>query len=96
MEPWKDSEQPKTNLTRFERVMVDAGIQKSDWITRFIPVSGKALVAYSHLCIICCLDYYEKMKEAMLEALGVSINQCRRVFWNFLKKHQESPQEMCR
>ena len=80
MEPWRDSEQPEAYLTRFESVMVDAAIQKRDWITRLVPLlTGKALVAYSNYVLFDAFNNYETMKEAMLEAPGLSINHCRRI-----------------
>ena len=55
--------------------MEEAGIPDKEWPSRLISLlTGKALTA--------SMEPYTKLKEALLEALGFSLDQCRRTFWS--------------
>lgn len=96
MEPWRDTDQPEAYFVKFERVMAEAKIPKHEWASRLVPLlTGKALSAYSSHVPPAAASDYQSLKEAMLEAMGLSRNHCRRAFWTYQKKHSDTPQDIC-
>jgi hypothetical protein len=61
-----------------------------------IPTDRKALTAFHINASPAATDSYVELKEALLEALGLSIEQCRRTFWSFTKKLGKTSQEAVR
>ena len=97
MEPWRDSDLPEAYFNKFEMTMKEAGIPDKEWPSRLISLlTGKALTAFHNNVPQTAMEPYTKLKEALLEALGFSLDQCRRTFWSFSRKAGETPQEAVR
>lgn len=97
IEPWRDSDQPEAYLAKFERVMEEAEIPRVEWASRLVPLlTGKVLAAYHSQVPSTAVKSYEDLKEALLDALGLSLDHCRRKFWTFYRKYSDSPQEVLR
>ena len=97
MEPWRDSDLPEAYFNKFEMTMKEAGIPDKEWPSRLISLlTGKALTAFHNNVPQTAMEPYTKLKEALLEALGFSLNQCRRTFWPFSRKAGETLQEAVR
>ena len=95
MEPWRDADKPEAYLFKFERVMQEAAIPSEEWASRLIPLlTGKALTAYSNHVSVTATSDYETLKTALLDAMGLSLNHCRRLFWNYHRQPSDTPQEI--
>ena len=72
---WEDGDQPEAYLLRFEDTM--------EWPQRLRPLlTGSALTAYSRDVPEDAKESYAEFKEALLNALGLSVKQCRLDLWN--------------
>ena len=97
LEPWRDEDLPEAYLSKFERMMREAEIPNKEWASRLISLlSGKALTAFHNNVPPSVTESYDELKEALLEALGLSLDHCRKTFWSFTKKYGETPQEAMR
>ena len=97
MEPWRDCDQPEAYLVKFERVMTEVAIPGDEWANRLVPLlTGKVLAAYHAQVPPTAAKSYDELKEALLDALGLSVDHCRRKFWSFHRKYSDSPQEVLR
>ena len=78
-------------------MMWEAEIPKKEWASRLISLlSGKALTVFHNNVPPSVTESYDELKEALLEALGLSLDQCSKTFWSFTKKYGETPQEAMR
>ena len=92
-----DSDQPEAYLARFEDLVKDAKIPKEDWCRRLRPLlTGKALNAYSRDIPEAVKQDYDKLKEALLNALGLTLPQCIEEFFRAEKRSSLSIQEAIR
>ena len=83
MEPWRDCDQ--------------AAIPGDELPNRLVPLlTGKVLAAYHAQVTPTAAKSYDELKEALLDALGLSVDHCRRKFWSFHWKYSDSPQEVLR
>ena len=58
--------------------MKETGIEVAEWPSRLHPLlSGKALTAYSRDVPEETKKDYEHLKEAILDAMGLSVKECR-------------------
>ena len=97
MHKWEDGDQPEAFLQRFEESMKEAGIEVAEWPVRLRPLlSGKALTAYSRDVPEEAKKDYEHLKEAILDAMGLSVKECRADYFMYYKKPCESWQEAAR
>lgn len=97
LEPWRDSDLPEAYFSKFERTMREAHIPQKEWPSRLISLlTGKALTAYHRNVPQAETLSYSDLKEALMDALGLSHQQCRRTFWSFTRKPGETPQETVR
>ena len=97
LEPWRDTDLPEAYIRKFERTMREASIPQKEWSSRLISLlTGKALTAFHNNVPQAVMDSYSDLKEALMEALGLSLEQCRRTFWSFTRKPGETPQEAVR
>ena len=77
--------------------MNKAGIKKEEWPQRLRALlSGKSLAAYANTVPKEAKDDYEALKEALLQALGLTKEQCRLDFWTLTKRYGETWQEIGR
>ena len=77
--------------------MKEAGIEVAEWPVRLRPLlSGKALTAYSRDVPEEVKKDYEHLKEAILDAMGLSVKECRADYFTYYKKPCESWQEAAR
>ena len=82
-----DSDQPEAYLARFDDLVRDAEIPKEDWCRRLQPLlTGKVLYAYSREIPEAMKQDYDKFKEALLNALGLTLPQCIEEFFRAEKK----------
>ena len=97
LEPWRDSDLPEAYLRKFETTMREATIPETEWPSRLISaLTGKALTAFHNSVPQSATNSYSELKEAMLEAMGLSLDKCRKTFWSFTKRTGETPQEAMR
>ena len=93
----EDTDQPDAYFCRFEDTMNEAGIKREEWPQRLRALlSGKSLAAYANTVPKEAKDDYEALKEALLQALGLTTEQCRLDFWTLKKQYGETWQEMAR
>lgn len=57
---------------------------------------GKALYALSNRVPSAAAVKYDDLKEALLEAMGLSVEHCRRELWTYQKRFSDSPQDVAR
>ena len=93
----EDTDQPDAYFKRFEDIMKEAEIEKEEW-PRWLSVllSGKALVAYANTVPMEAKGDYNALKEALLQALGLTAEHCRLDVWTLNKRYGESWQELAR
>ena len=92
-----DRDQPEAYLLRFEDTMKQAGIPQQEWPHRLRRLlTGSALTAYSRDVPEDAKESYPEFKEALLNALGLSVKQCRLDLWNLRKTPEETYQETAR
>ena len=76
IEPWRDSDQPEAYFVKFERVMAEAEIPRAEWASRLVPLlTGKVLAAYHSQVSPTATKCYDDLKEALLDALGLAVEQ---------------------
>ena len=76
LEPWRDTDLPEAYFTKFERAMTEADIPQAEWASRLtLLLTGKALTAFHKNVPEAAMDSYIDLKEALLEALGLSLEQ---------------------
>ena len=93
----EDTDQPDANFKRFEDIMKEAEIEKEEWPRRLsVLLSGKALVAYANTVPMEAKGDYNALKEALLQALGLTAEHCRLDVWTLNKRYGESWQELAR
>ena len=84
-------------LLRFEDTMKQAGIPQQERPQRLRPLlTGSALTAYSRDVPEDVKESNPEFKEAPLNALGLSVKQCRLDLWNLRKTPEETYQETAR
>ena len=94
---WENTDQPEAYLQRFEESMKEAGIPEEEWPQRLRPLlAGRALAAYHKDVPERAKTDYKACKEALLDALGLTVEQCRLDFWSLCKQYNESWQEAAR
>ena len=77
--------------------MKQAGVLQQQWPQRFRSLlRGSALTAYSRDVPEDAKESYSEFKETLLNALGLSIKQCRLDIWNLRKAPEETYQETAR
>ena len=87
LEPWRDSDLPEAYICKFERTMQEAEIPQKEWSSRLISLlTGKALATFHSNVPQEAMNSYVDLKEALMEAMGLSLAQCRRTFWSFTRK----------
>ena len=97
LEKWTDGDQADAYLVKFETVMTECEIPKEHWKGRLVNcLTGKALSAYRAVIQVGEDDHYDAMKDKLLEAMGLGIEQTRRKFWNPNKRSTDSPMDMLR
>ena len=93
----EDSDQPDAYFCRFEDIMIETGIGQEEWPQRLRPLlTGKALAAYANNVPHEAKEKYTALEEALLEALGLTTEQCRLDIWTMTKKYGDSWQETAR
>ena len=94
---WEDGDQPEAYLLKFEDTMKQAGVPQQEWPHRLRPLlTDSALTAYSRDVPEDAKESYPEFKEALLNALGLSVKQCRLDLWNLIKTPEETYQETAR
>ena len=77
--------------------MKEAEIEKEEWPRRLsVLLSGKVLVAYANTVPMEAKGDYNALKEALLQALGLTAEHCRLDVWTLNKRYGESWQELAR
>ena len=72
---WEDGDQPEVYLFRFEDIMRQACIPQQEWPQRLRHLlTGSALTAYSREVPEDAKESYPEFKEALLNALGLSVH----------------------
>ena len=84
-----DSDQPEAYLCRFEELLNEAGILVQQWAKRLKPILiGKALNAYARNVPEYSKGDYNRVKEALLNALGITHTQCLVELFRYEKKRK--------
>ena len=97
LEKWNDGDQVDAYLTKFETIMKECDIPKEQWKGRLINcLTGKALSAYRSVTETGSDENYDNMKDKLLEAMGLGLEQTRRRFWNPTKKFTDSSMDILR
>ena len=97
LEKWHDGDQADAYLTKFETVMTECDIPKEQWRGRLVNcLTGRALTAYRSVMEGGEPMDYDNLKDKLLEAMGLGLDQTRRKFWNPSKRMLESPLDMLR
>ena len=98
MEKWHDGDQADAYLAKFETVMTECDIPHDQWRGRLINcLTGRALTAYRSVAAQDSADKtFGDLKDRLLEAMGLGIEQTRRKFWNPGRKLANSPLDMLR
>ena len=97
MTKMEDTDQPDAYFCHFEDTMNEAGIKREEWPQRLRALlSGKSLAAYANTVPKEAKDDYEALNEALLQALGLTTEQCRLDFWTLKKRYGETWQETAR
>lgn len=95
LEKWTDGDLPDAYLAKFETVMTECDVPKEQWRGRLVNcLTGRALTAYRSVVQGGECKHYDDMKDKLLEAMGLGIEQTRRKFWIPNKKLTESPMDM--
>ena len=90
-------DEPEVYLLRFEDTMKQAGIPQQEWPQRLRPLlTGIALTAYSRDVPEDAKESCPESKEAPLNALGLSVKQCRLDLWNLRMTPEDPYQETAR
>ena len=72
-------------------------ILKEEWPHRLISsLTGRVLNDFNRSVSEDCANDYEKLKEALLNALGLSKERCNREFLSFQRKHGDNCQDVVR
>ena len=72
-----DSDQPEAFLCHFEELLNKAGIPVQQWAKRLkLLLTGKALNAYARDIPEDSKGDYNRVKEALLNDLGITHTQC--------------------
>ena len=96
LEPWRDDDKPEAFFKKFEKVMVEAAVPQEQWAVKLTSLlSGKLQNAYSSHVPPSDTGDYKKLKAALLEAMGRSLQHCRRHFWSYHQQYSDSPHEIC-
>ena len=75
-------------LQRFKESMKEAGIEVAEWPARLRPLfSGKDLTAYFKDVPEEAKKDYEHLKEAILDAMGLSVKECRADYFSIIRSH---------
>ena len=92
-----DSDQPEAYLCRFEELLNEAGIPVQQWAKRLKPLlTGKALNAYARDVPEDSKGDYNRVKEALLNALGMTHTQCVEELFRYEKKQNLTMPEAIR
>ena len=95
--PWKDNDHPTSYLKRFEGTMTDAGIPTAEWPSRLIPLlTGNVLLAYTNNIPRSAAKVYPILKDALLNAMGLSKECCMREYWPLQRGIAETWQDAAR
>ena len=82
-----DTEQVDAYFIRFEELARNARIPQEEWANYLRPLLvGKALVAYTREVAEDDKQDYDRLKEALLMALGISIPLCEEEFFRVDKR----------
>lgn len=72
-------------------------IPKEEWPQRLIShLTGRALNVFNRNVPTNCVDDYDKLKNALMDAMGLSKERCSREFWSFQRKYGVNCQDMAR
>ena len=97
LEKWHDGDQADAYLAKFETVLTECDVPKEQWRGRLVNcLTGKALAAYRSVVQGGDSKEYDEMKDQLLEAMGLGIEQTRRKFWTPSRKLTESPMDILR
>ena len=97
LEKWHDGDQADAYLAKFKTVLTECDVPKEQWRGRLVNcLTGKALAAYRSVVQGGDSKGYDEMKDQLLEAMGLSIEQTRRKFWTPSRKLTESPMDTLR
>ena len=80
LQKWEDTTGVETYLRTFEEAMVEGEYEEREWLSILQKyLAGKALQTYKEVATLGETRYKEKeVKEAMLERLGISVQQVRK------------------
>ena len=91
LQKWEDTTDVETYLRIFEEAMVEGEYEKREWLSILQKyLAGKALQTYKEVATLGETTYKE-VKEAMLERLGISVQQARKALQLGKPKPEESP-----
>ena len=77
--------------------MTDAGIPTAEWPSRLIPLlTGKVLSAYTNNVPRSVTKAYPTLKDALLNAMGLSKEPCMREYWPLQRGIAETWQDAAR
>ncbi len=94
---WVDNDQPGAYFDQFERAMKFSDVPKEEWPQRLIShLTGRALNAFNRNVPTDCVDDYDRLKEALMDAMGLSKERCSREFWTFQRKYGDNCQDVAR
>ena len=94
---WVDTDQPGAYFNQFERAMKFSEIPKEEWPQRLIShLTGKALNVFNRNVPTDCVDDYKKLKDALMDAMGLSRERCSREFWSFQRTYGDNCQDIAR
>lgn len=82
LEKWHEGDQADAYLAKFETVMTECDIPNEQWRGRLVNcLTGRVLTAYRSVVQGGDCKSYDDMKDKLLEAMGLGIEQTRRKFW---------------
>ena len=91
LQKWEDTTDVETYLRTFEEAMVEGEYEKREWLSILQKyLAGKALQTYKEVATLGETTYKE-VKEAMLELLGITVQQACKTLWLGKPKPEESP-----
>lgn len=97
LEKWHEGDQADAYLAKFETVMTECDIPNEQWRGRLVNcLTGRVLTAYRSVVQGGDCKSYDDMKDKLLEAMGLGIEQTRRKFWTPSRRLTDSPLDMLR
>ena len=91
LQRWEDTTDVETYPGTFEEAMVEGEYQERKWLSILQKyLAGKGLQTYKEVATL-GETMYKEVKEAMLERLGILMQQARKTLWLGKPKPEESP-----